>query len=91
MSMVAQIVILMIVLACMVMVLLGIKRLTHYGNFDDAEETLHLKDEVEEDGHILTKNSIFNTLVDAEPEKVNVKEYNKSYKRNSKDPLSPSE
>lgn len=69
MSILAQIVILLVVLACMVMVLLAIRQLTHFEGFDDIEETRHLKEEVEEDGHVLSKNNIFNTLVDAEPVK----------------------
>lgn len=68
MSLIAQIVILMIVLACMVMVLLAIRQLTNYEGFEDREETIHLEEEVKEDGHVLTGNSIFKTLVDASPD-----------------------
>ena len=50
MSIFTQIVILLMVLACMVMVLLAIRQLTHFEGFEDLEETNHLKDEVEEDG-----------------------------------------
>ena len=61
-----QIVILLIVLTAMVMVLLAIRQLTRFKGFDDAEETEHLKAEVEDDGHILSRNSIFSSLVEAE-------------------------
>ena len=67
MSVFTQIVILIIVLSCMVMVLLGIRQLTKFEGFDDSEETSHLKEEVEDDGHIISHNNIFSTLVEAEP------------------------
>ena len=88
MALFTQIVIILIVLACMVMVLLAIRQLSHYEGFDDTEETVHLKEEIKEDGHILSKNSIFSTLVDANSEKDNNK---KNYNSNSKDPFSPKE
>ena len=80
-----QIVILLIVLACMVMVLLAIRRLSHFEGFDDNDETLHLKKEIKEDGHILSKNSIFSSLVDSSIEKEKKED---NYNSNSKDPLS---
>ena len=78
-----QIIILLIVLVCMVMVLLAIKQLSHYESFDDGEETVHLKDEIRKDGHIISKNNIFSTLVDAVPENDSKKD---NYKSNSKEP-----
>lgn len=86
MSAFAQIIILLIVLASMVMVLLAIRQLTHFERFDDSEETLHLKHEVDDEGKVLTRNNIFSTLVDAEP---NPEE--DIYKGNSKDPFSRKE
>ncbi|MCH5229887.1 MAG: hypothetical protein J1F12_07850 [Muribaculaceae bacterium] len=83
-----QIVILLIVLACMVMVLLAIRQLAHFETFDDIKETTNLKEEVEEDGHILSDNNIFSKLVEIEPEKQKRKEL---YKSNSKEPLSRKE
>lgn len=77
-----QIVIFLIVLTCMVMILLAIRQLTHFEGFDDAEETSHLREDLEEKGNILSKNSIFSTLVEAEPE--NTLENN--HKSNSKEP-----
>lgn len=68
MSLFAQIVILLLVLTAMVMILLGIRQLTRFDSFDDAEETRHLKEEVEDDGHVLSHNNIFSTLVEAEPD-----------------------
>lgn len=80
-----QIVILIVVLACMVMVLLAIRQLTNFEGFDDNEETIRLKEEIEDDGHIISKNNILNTLVEAEPEK----EFkHKDYNSNSKEPVS---
>lgn len=67
MNIFTQIVILMVVLACMVMVLLAIRQLTKFERFDDSKETSHLKEEIEDDGHILSNNNIFSTLVEAEP------------------------
>lgn len=63
-----QIIILLIVLAVMVLVLLAIRQLSHFEGFDDSLETDHLKNEIEEDKHILSKNNIFSTLVEAEPD-----------------------
>ena len=85
MSLFTQIVILLVVLACMVMVLLAIRQLSHFEGFDDFEETVHLKEEVKKDGHILSNNNIFSTLVEANPDKENNE---KNYKSNSKEPLS---
>ena len=83
-----QIVILMVVLACMVMVLLAIRQLSHFEGFDDTEETSHLKKEVDEDGHIISHNNIFSTLVDAQSDDEVKKE---NYKSNSRDPFSRKE
>lgn len=68
MALFTQIIILLVVLACMVMLLLGIRQLTHYERFEDSGETDHLKEEVEDDGHVLSHNNIFSTLVEATPE-----------------------
>lgn len=77
----------MIVLSSMVMVLLAIRQLTHYEGFDDAEETRHLKEDVKENGNILSQNSIFSNLVES-----NIDEHKESnYKSKSKDPVSPRE
>lgn len=86
MSLFSQIVILLIVLACMVMVLIGIRQLTHFEGFENTDETNHLKDEVEEEGEILSNNNIFHNLVNTE--KVDTE---KDYKENSKDPFSRKE
>lgn len=85
MGLFAQIVILLLVLSCMVMVLLGIRQLSKFDGFDDSEETVHLKEEVEEDGHILSQNSIFSTLVDSN---ASPKKDEKDYNSNSHEPLS---
>ena len=85
MSIFTQIVILLIILASMVMVLLAIRQLGRFESFDDNDDTRNLKEEVEDDRHIITRSNIFSTLVEAEPEKEFDK---KSYKKNSKDPLS---
>ena len=85
MGLFTQIVILLIVLASMVMVLLAIRQLGHFKSFDDSEETISLRDEVKEDGHIITGNNIFSTLVEAEPEEKYKKQ---NYKENSNDPFS---
>ena len=68
MGLFTQIVILLIILACMMMVLLAIRQLSHFEGFDDSEETSHLKKEIDEDGHILSHNNIFSTLVETPPE-----------------------
>ena len=69
MAVFTQIVILIMVLSCMVMVLLAIRQLTKFESFDDAEETDHLKEEIEKDGNIISTNNIFSTLVEAEKDK----------------------
>lgn len=74
MGLFTQIIILIVVLACMVMVLLAIRRLSHFEGFDDSEETVNLKKELEENAHILSHNNIFSTLVDAEPDEEHNKE-----------------
>ena len=86
MAIFTQIIILIIVLAAMVMVLLGIRQLTHFESFDDSEETDNLKKDLEDDGNILTQNNIFHNLVDVEKNK---KE--KIYKKTSKEPASRKE
>lgn len=68
MSIFIEIIILLIVLACMVMLLLGIRHLTHYEDFDDTEDTVNLRDEIESDNHIMSHNNIFSTLVEVDPE-----------------------
>lgn len=83
MSVFIQIVVLLVVLACMVMVLLAIRQLTHYQGFEDKQETNHLKEEVEEDKQVLSNNNIFSTLVEVDP-----KDYSESYKSKSKEPVS---
>lgn len=85
MAIFTQIIILLIVLACMVMVLLAIRQLTRFEGFEDASETSHLKEEVEEDGRILSHNNIFSTLVETEPIK---EKSDEDHKETSKDPLS---
>ena len=70
----------------MVMVLLGIRKLTHYEDFEDAEETFNLKREVKEDGHIISNNNIFSSLVEVKGEEP--KSDKSNYKSNSSDPLS---
>lgn len=86
MNIVVQIIILLIVLACMVMVLLAIRKLFNYEEFDDEEETTFLRDEVEDDIHVVSHNSIFHTIVDTEDSGKH-----RAYKENSKEPLSPKE
>ena len=87
MGLFTQIVILLLVLACMVMVLLAIRQLSHYEGFEDADETVHLKKEVKEDGHILSNNNIFSTLVETSSDE----EKKDNYKANSKEPFSRKE
>ena len=91
MGLFTQIVILLIVLTAMVMVLLGIRELTHFEGFDNSEETRHLRDEVNENGKILSHNNIFHNLVEVEPEKVEVKKREEPHKSNSNDPFSRKE
>lgn len=88
MSLFTQILILMVVLAAMVMVLLSIRQLTRHEAFDDEEDTNLLKEEVEEDGHVLSHHNIFSNLVEADPVK---EEVHDDYKSNSKDPMSRKE
>lgn len=84
MSVFTQIVILLVVLACMVMVLLAIRQLMHYQSFDDAEETLNLREEVKDGRNVMSHNNIFHTLVDSQPEG----EAEKVYSSKSKEPFS---
>ena len=87
MSTFIQIIILLAVLAAMVMVLLAIRQLAHFENFDNQEETDLLKDEIEKDDKIVSKNSIFHNLVGPEVEIKKDNDYNKT----SRDPLSRKE
>lgn len=80
-----QIVILLIVLACMVMVLIAIRQLMHFEGFDDEEGTNHLKEEIDDDGHIISRNNIFSNLVETESEE---NTHKKTYNSKSKEPLS---
>ena len=84
MSVFTQIIILIVVLSSMVMVLLAIRQLTHFEGFDDAEETRHLKEDLQEKSNILSQNSIFSNLVEADEEKVKESQYSSK----SKDPVS---
>ena len=84
MSVFTQIIILIVVLSSMVMVLLAIRQLTHFEGFDDAEETRHLKEDLQEKSNILSQNSIFSNLVEADEEKVKETQYSSK----SKDPVS---
>lgn len=88
MSLFTQIVILLIILSSMVMVLLAIRQLAHFDSFDDSEETHNLREELQDDNHIITGNSIFGTLIDADPEEKISKNH---YKENSKEPISRKE
>lgn len=87
MSLFTQIIILMIVLACMVMVLLAIRQLSRFEGFDDSDETVHLKEEVEEDRQVLSHNNIFHTLVETSQDEKSKKIHNS----NSKEPFSRKE
>lgn len=89
MSIFAQIIILLVVLTAMVMVLLAIRQLGKFDGFDDKDETVRLKEEVEDDEHILSKNSIFGTLVEPQPERT--EKHRHRYKENSKEPFSRNE
>ena len=80
MGLFTQIVILLIVLASMVMVLLAIRQLSNFKSYDDFNQTSSLREEIKDDGHIITDNNIFSTLVEAEPEN---KTENERYKKNS--------
>lgn len=70
----------------MVMVLLAIRQLAKFEGFDDNEDTAHLKKEVKDDEHILSRNNIFSNLVETEM----VKDI-EDYKENSKEPFSRKE
>lgn len=70
-----QIIILIVVLASMVMVLLAIRQLSNFEGFDDEGETSSLKREVDDDGNVVSRNSIFHNLVDSEE---NIKKNKKS-------------
>ena len=76
-----QIVILVLVLTVMVMVLLGIRQLTNFESFDNSEETSHLREEIKDNGKILSNNNIFHKLVEIETEE-------ETQNSSSKDPLS---
>lgn len=66
MAIITQIVILMTVLAAMVMVLLGIRQLTSFEGFEDADDTKRLKDEIDQDDRIISKSNIFHNLVESD-------------------------
>lgn len=79
-----QAVILLMVLTAMVMVLLAIRQLTRFEGFDNVEETRNLREEVKDEGEIISQNNIFHNLVEVE-----VKE--EPHKSNSKEPLDRNE
>lgn len=91
MSIFTQIIILLVVLATMVMVLLGIRQLTKFEGFENADETSHLKKELDEDESVLSENSIFHNLVDIDKKDKNMKREKVYQKSNSNDPLSRKE
>lgn len=61
---VVRAIILICVLAVMVLVLLSIKEVCNFESYDNAEETKKLKEEVDNEEEIISKNSVFSTLVD---------------------------
>lgn len=87
MSVFTQIVILLLVLATMMIVLLGIRQLSHFEGFEDIDETSNLKEEVEDDSRIISRNNIFHNIVDIKDQDKKVK----VYKVTSKDPISRKE
>lgn len=92
MAIITQIVILMTVLAAMVMVLLGIRQLTSFEGFEDADDTKRLKDEIDEDDRIISKSNIFHNLVESDksPDEERIKK-ERVYNDKLKDPFSRKE
>ena len=79
-----QIIIMILVLTAMVMILLAIRQLTHFEGFENSEETKHLREEVKDNGNILSHNNIFHNLVEIETEE-------NHQSTNSKEPFSRKE
>lgn len=58
-----QIIIILVILAAMIMVLLGIAQLGRHEAYDNVDETESLKNEVDSDDDVISKNNVFNNLV----------------------------
>lgn len=63
MTAIIQIILVTVILACMVMVLLSIRRLAKGTDFDDADKTRRLREEVRRNNEVVTDNSIFDYLI----------------------------
>lgn len=61
-----NIIIVLVIISAMVMVLLAITQLSRSENFDDRDETNHLRHEIREDRNVVSKNNIFHNLVEME-------------------------
>lgn len=61
-----QVILVLVILAAMILILLGIGRLGHENDFEDATETELLKEEVEDENNVISSNSIFKNLVEKE-------------------------
>lgn len=63
MTVIIQIILVTVILACMVMVLLSIRRLAKGDGFDDADKTRRLREDVKACDEVITDNSVFDYLL----------------------------
>ncbi len=63
MTIIIQIILVTVILACMVMVLLSIGRLAKGTGFDDADKTRRLREDVKGCNEVITDNSVFDYLL----------------------------
>ena len=61
--MIFQIIIVLILLALMILVMFGIGELGNRELFEKDEDIRHLRNDIEEDPDVISKSSIFNTLI----------------------------
>ncbi len=64
MSMIIQSILVVAILAAMVMILLGIRRLVNFDVYDDPKKTVSLARDLLEEEDIITENSAFKPLLE---------------------------
>ncbi|MDE6143140.1 MAG: hypothetical protein K2F94_03580 [Muribaculaceae bacterium] len=64
MSIVAQIILVALILGAMAAILLGIRRLVNFDDYDDPQSTIMLEREVEEDEKLISGNNVFRGILE---------------------------
>lgn len=76
-----QVILVLILLAGIVMVLLAIRRLGHLEDWENADETILLKKEVEKNSNVMSENNAFHTLLESTNKKDWAKRDNRHIKK----------